>query len=226
MTSTQPKSAGAFVTWMRQVYHPIGFRKGYNFTLWFIFAGAFFGFSLSRLQYLHYGSFCNENSSPGNGAAPGECYNFDNHIVERVGLVLHLATILPAGILVVLQFVPAIRYKALVFHRVNGYLILLLSLASTIGVFMLARHAFGGGIDNQTISGFLSILFIGSLTLAYVNIKRLQIEEHRAWMLRAWFYVRPFDFEVVFPTDEADPNGTRRPRSSPFGLYCSSARSS
>ena len=29
---------------------------------------------------------------------------------------------------------------------------------------------------------------IVSLLLAYINIKRLQIDQHRAWMLRAWVY--------------------------------------
>ena len=26
--------------------------------------------------------------------------------------------------------------------------------------------------------------------LAWINIKRLQIDQHRAWMMRAWSYVR------------------------------------
>jgi uncharacterized membrane protein YozB (DUF420 family) len=54
---------------------------------------------------------------------------------------------------------------------------------------MIARHAFGGGLDNQTWTGFASVLFVGSLAIAYWNIKRLRIHQHRAWMIRAWFYV-------------------------------------
>ncbi|KAM0812076.1 putative Microtubule associated protein [Seiridium cardinale] len=53
---------------------------------------------------------------------------------------------------------------------------------------MVTRHSFGGGIDVQSSIGALSILFLSAGFMAYVNIKKLQIEEHRAWMLRAWVY--------------------------------------
>lgn len=102
---------------------------------------------------------------------------------------VHLATILPAALLVLLQFIPAVRHRFTLFHRINGYLVVLLALLSTAGVFMIARTSFGGSMANQTFSGFVSIAFIGSLAMAYINIKRLQIEQHRAWMLRGWFYV-------------------------------------
>ncbi|KAL8987239.1 MAG: hypothetical protein Q9169_008718 [Polycauliona sp. 2 TL-2023] len=36
--------------------------------------------------------------------------------------------------------------------------------------------------------GVLAIMTTGGATLAYINIKRLQIDQHRAWMLRTWFY--------------------------------------
>lgn len=97
---------------------------------------------------------------------------------------------MPAAFLATLQFVPAIRHKIILFHRINGYIIILLVLVANAGALMIARHAFGGGMDVQAAVGVLAILTTGSLVLAFVNIKRLQIEQHRAWMLRAWFYVR------------------------------------
>lgn len=36
--------------------------------------------------------------------------------------------------------------------------------------------------------GVLAISSLGSAVLAYYNIKVLQIDQHRAWMLRAWTY--------------------------------------
>ena len=170
---------------MRKLYNPIGFTKGYNFTLFFIFAGAMLGFILARFQYLSYnGVFCGGN--PQNF----DCYYYDRSSVEKAGIIIHLAAILPAGFLACFQFVPAIRHKAILFHRLNGYVILFLSLVSTAGALMIARHAFGGGLDVQVVVGVLAIVFIGSLGLAYYNVKRLQLEQHRAWMLRGWFYVR------------------------------------
>ncbi|KAM0186391.1 hypothetical protein ACHAPI_011687 [Fusarium lateritium] len=41
----------------------------------------------------------------------------------------------------------------------------------------------------QTVSGAASIMFIVCMILAFINIKRLQLEQHRAWMLRGWIIV-------------------------------------
>ena len=175
---------------MRKVYNPVGFGKGYNFILWLLFAGALMGFALSRFFYLSYnGVFCSSGPSKvGNHAAPGECWQYSTKDLYKIGIQIHLYTIIPAAFLVCFQFVPLIRYRALLFHRLNGYLVILLSLAGTVGALMIGRIAFGGGIEIQTIVGVNAILFLGSLALAIYNIKRLQIEQHRAWMLRAWFY--------------------------------------
>jgi uncharacterized membrane protein len=54
---------------------------------------------------------------------------------------------------------------------------------------MIARRAFGGGIETQAGVGLLSIITLASLGLAINAIKRLRIDQHRAWMLRCWFYV-------------------------------------
>ncbi|KAL0933763.1 uncharacterized protein CTRU02_210562 [Colletotrichum truncatum] len=174
--------ANAFVAIARKLYNPLGFAKGYNFVLHFIFFGALMGFTLARFQYLSFSTFCGED-----GAAPGECFYYRKHI-EKIGIKLHLAGILPASFLACFQFVPVIRHKALLFHRVSGYAVIILSFVGTAGIFMFLRNAFGGGIETQAGVGLMSIMFIASITMAYINIKRLQIEQHRAWMLRAWFY--------------------------------------
>ncbi|KAG7423980.1 hypothetical protein Forpi1262_v014959 [Fusarium oxysporum f. sp. raphani] len=38
----------------------------------------------------------------------------------------------------------------------------------------------------QTVTGAASILFVTCMLLAYINIKKLQLEQHRAWMIRGW----------------------------------------
>lgn len=106
-------------------------------------------------------------------------------------MMMHLVTIIPSCILAFFQFIPIIRHKLILLHRINGYLVILLSLAGTAGALMITRHAFGGGLDTQTGLGLLNIMFVSSIVMVYMNIKRLQIEEHRARMLRAWFYVSP-----------------------------------
>ncbi|KAL8787070.1 MAG: hypothetical protein Q9213_002412 [Squamulea squamosa] len=177
----EEKPPNGFVRFLRKVYKPLGFQKGYNALLWLIFGGGFFGFILARLQYLSVGGKFKEGSSP------GEWYYLrGGH--ERVGITLHLVTIIPLGFLLVFQFIPWIRYNALLFHRINGYIIILLLLVSNVGALMIARHSFNGEFETQVWIGLLAIMTTGSVILAYVNIKRLQIDQHRAWMLRTWFY--------------------------------------
>ncbi|KAI5275059.1 hypothetical protein E4T47_01822 [Aureobasidium subglaciale] len=207
MTNTSArdsKPANGFVRAMCRVYNPLGFSKGYNAVLadcWrkaFLALGYLFGFTLARLQYLSYnGVFCNANSSGGTGAAPGECYYYlqvpfkspswmqrDADSVE--GMKLHLFTIIPASLLVVLQFIPVIRHKVILFHRINGYAIVILSLVSNAGTIIITRHAFGGEFATQTWTGAMVILTTVGYIMAWVNIKLLQIDQHRAWMLRTW----------------------------------------
>ena len=54
---------------------------------------------------------------------------------------------------------------------------------------MIARISFGGSLDTQLWVGVVAIAVMSSTVLAWVNIKRLQIDQHRKWMLRVWFYV-------------------------------------
>ncbi len=142
-------------------------------------------------MYLDFtGTFCPSASQGATGAAPGECYYYTRFSQYKIGILMHLGCILPSALLAIVQFVPVVRHKWVLVHRLNGYLVLLLFVLSTVGALMIARHAFGGGLDTQACVGTLGIGCLVSFVLAWVNIKRLQIEQHRAWMLRGWFYVR------------------------------------
>jgi Predicted membrane protein (DUF2306) len=147
-----------------------------------VFAGAMVGFSLARLVYLDLpGQFAK-------GASPGEWFWYQSGHY-RVGITLHLGCILPAGLLLGWQFVPVIRHKAIWFHRINGYIVTTLILVSHVGVVMIARRSFGGDPSLQAAFGLLALATTWSLALALYNVKRLQIDQHRAWMLRTMFYL-------------------------------------
>ena len=75
-----------------------------------------FGFSLSRLQDFNYDDLFSKQ------IIPGYMYHFHKGSI-RVGMILHLAGCLPAGLLMVLQFLPVIRHKYMIFHRINGYFV-------------------------------------------------------------------------------------------------------
>lgn len=180
MTLRNPNpNPNAFVRSMRHIYNPIGFQKGYNFILFFIFAGALFGFALARASYM------NVTANFYNSAAPGEAYWYRQDWY-KIGIHIHLLTCIPASLLAVFQFVPVIRYKVILFHRINGYVVTILLIITNVGALMIARRAFGGTLATQAAVGFMAIATTISSVLAYINIKCLQIEQHRAWMLRTW----------------------------------------
>src|SRR5690349_7305337 len=141
-----------------------------------------FGFSLSRLEYFDYDGIFARNMKPG--------YWYIYHAgLHRVGMIMHLATCLPGGLLMVLQFVPRIRQKYTLFHRLNGNLVVALFIISNLGAcLMLGHNETGQRMGAQTSEGFLVIITTIAMGLAYWNIKRLQIDLHRAWMLRAMVY--------------------------------------
>lgn len=180
MASTIPYAAKAKIL-IEKTSHAIGFQKLYNLTFFIIFAGALLGFSLARTPYLNVnGTFLSE-------AAPGEAFYYRQRLYN-IGIHIHLVCIIPAGLLAVVQFIPVVRHKLLLLHRINGYIVVLLLLTANAGALMIARRAFGGTLATQAGVGVLAIATTGSAVLAYISIKRLRIDRHRAWMLRCWFY--------------------------------------
>lgn len=53
---------------------------------------------------------------------------------------------------------------------------------------MIIPIAAGGSPSTQVALGLLGAMTTVSVVLAYINIKRLQIDQHRAWMIRTWVY--------------------------------------
>ncbi|EEQ33259.1 hypothetical protein McanMca71_006512 [Microsporum canis] len=173
--------AESFLQGFSTLHNSIGYKKGYNFILWFIFAGALLGFTLARFSFLNFDIF--EHDS-----VPGQWY-FTRMGRDRVGLLLHLAAVLPCGILVIFQFIPIIRHKWILIHRINGYIIFILLLISHAGALMIMEHSFGGGVDIQSAVITVVIACTVSFCLALYNIRCKQLEQHRAWMLRTMFYM-------------------------------------
>jgi len=104
-------------------------------------------------------------------------------------MIMHLAGTLPAGLLMVLQFTPIIRYKSILFHRINGYICIILLIFGNVGAAIALRHNDNGTrIAAQSCEAFLVIITTIGMALAWWNIRRLQIDQHRAWMLRSMFY--------------------------------------
>ena len=61
MNTDNLNQPNAFVRYARKLYNPLGFKKGYNFTLFFIFGGALLGFVLARFQFMNVdGTMCSQ----------------------------------------------------------------------------------------------------------------------------------------------------------------------
>ncbi|ROT42962.1 hypothetical protein SODALDRAFT_288677 [Sodiomyces alkalinus F11] len=143
------------------------------------------GFSLSRLPDLDYDGHFKEKFA----LIPGYWYYFSQGHY-RYGMLIHLATVLPAGILMVFQFTPIIRHKFLLFHRINGYVVSLLTVISNLAAFVIIRHPQGGNrVTSHAVETLMGIITTVGVVLAVYNARRKQIDQHRAWMLRTMFYM-------------------------------------
>lgn len=177
---SQEMSLGKHQRRWQKTYGAMGFKKGYNMPLFIILAGAMFGFCLARTEYFSTANFVE-------GSAPGEWYWYQSGHY-RIAIFMHIGSVIPAGLLMVWHFLPIIRQRLLIFHLINGYVVILLLLIGVASALMLTRRSFGGEPVTQAGMGTLAIIIIVSLAMAYYNIKRLQIDQHRAWMLRAAVY--------------------------------------
>ncbi|KAL6923892.1 hypothetical protein FSST1_001166 [Fusarium sambucinum] len=165
----------------------LGFSDTRSFILTSIFAGILFLFSTLQLPYIDIDRvFCAEIP----WAVPGECYLFKRPGLMRDSLFVHLITFLPAGTLVCLQFVPILQLpKYARLHRVNGYLVLSLSAIGIATALVLSEEAMGGPVSNRFGTLILATTISTALVKAMIAIKSGKIQEHRAWMLRGWFYI-------------------------------------
>ncbi|KAL8857755.1 MAG: hypothetical protein Q9178_005655 [Gyalolechia marmorata] len=140
-------------------------------------------FSLLRLPYLRLDAVLSRS------VAPGDWFYYRAGWY-RYAIAIHLFAILPVGILMIPQFIPNLRSKKFItYHKLNGWIIWCLVCVGNIGALMVMRRAFGGGVDSQSIVVTLVIMTQFGIGMAYYNIKRHQIDQHRAWMLRTMFYL-------------------------------------
>jgi hypothetical protein len=74
-------------------------------------------------------------------------------------------------------------------HRAIGYTVISLVAVSIMGTLIVARHCFGGDIATQAGIFTLAFMTDTAMFLAWWNIKKLQIDQHRKWMIRAMVWM-------------------------------------
>ncbi|KAG8853048.1 hypothetical protein FRB96_008426 [Tulasnella sp. 330] len=120
--------------------------------------------------------------------APGDWFWY-RQTYYQIGMQLHLATVLPSGILSAFQFVPALRNKYRAVHRISGRVAFTLLYISMIGAVMIAPRSIGGAISVQAIVGTLCVMTGYSVFRSWTSIRHRRIADHRRWALRAMFYM-------------------------------------
>ncbi|KAG8730695.1 hypothetical protein FRC12_020121 [Ceratobasidium sp. 428] len=117
----------------------------------------------------------------------GEYFNFRIPL-NKAFFWTHLAAAIPGGLLAAIQFVPRIRARAINLHRNVGKVVNVLSFVSTLAGWGMARVSLGGDLSTTSCVYLLGVLVLWSVVKSWVAIRRLQLDEHRTWIIRAWSY--------------------------------------
>lgn len=83
------------------------------------------------------------------------------------------------------QFSEKLRTRRTKLHRVVGKIYLIAVAFAGIAGFYLALDANGGWIAQMGFT-LMSIFWLATSLLAYLTIRKLKIDEHRAWMIRSY----------------------------------------
>ncbi|RDL33308.1 uncharacterized protein BP5553_08747 [Venustampulla echinocandica] len=166
-----------------------GFTKTSSLIYFLLTTGVFAVFCISELRWLNYG-----NREEGGwwlewrGARTvGEAYWFREPTM-KLGIQLHLWSVIPAGILLPLQFLPIMRRKYMYLHKISGKFLFVALMMGNITAIKIGPRSFGGSFDLQCFVWALSTAITVSIYKAWSGIRNLHIDQHRVWVIRCWAY--------------------------------------
>ncbi|KAG9083744.1 hypothetical protein FRC06_004385, partial [Ceratobasidium sp. 370] len=156
----------------------LGFGERFSLLFFFIFGGTLFGFCFARVVMMI-------PSNVETMTVPGEWYWYRQPLFKPC-ISIHIYLNIIAGVFAVFQFIPMIRRRKIILHRVNGYFVLSTLLPATVAGAIVARRAFGGELNCQA-----AFYTVGSMTgfaalMGISNVRKTR--KHRKWMLRTVSY--------------------------------------
>jgi len=163
----------------RSVSWILGFRDKYSLLNCFIWGGALVGYCLARSPTMNPAKIANL-------LVPGEWFWFA-HPVYKINLFIHIYLTTIGGIGAVLQFLPAIRRRNVIIHRLNGYGVLFCLIVGNICGAIVGRRSFGGELNVQSAYYILGIMVVYAGLMGAYNVKK-DTRRHRKWMLRMVVY--------------------------------------
>ncbi|THU76583.1 hypothetical protein K435DRAFT_846544 [Dendrothele bispora CBS 962.96] len=168
-----------FLTVYRAFSGMLGFKEKYTLLCAFVSGGALLGFCLARAMMTD-GKIRRQQSPPGD-------YRWFDLKLYGISYAIHVYMAIVGGILVGLQFLPVIRRKFVLFHRLNGYFCVLLLIPGNIAGAIVARRSYGGEINQQAAWYLLTIMLTFAMVMGLLNVKR-NTRQHRKWMMRSVVY--------------------------------------
>ncbi|KAJ7730867.1 hypothetical protein DFH07DRAFT_158788 [Mycena maculata] len=165
----------------RSISWIFGFREKYSLINCFVWGGALVGYCLARSVTM--------NPHPARISivlAPGEWFWFQLPLY-KYNLFIHIYLTTIGGIFAPLQFLPAIRRRYVILHRLNGYGVLFCLIVGNICGSIIARRSFGGELNVQSAFYILGIMVVFSALMGIYNVKK-DTRRHRRWMLRMVVY--------------------------------------
>ncbi|PBK64884.1 hypothetical protein ARMSODRAFT_1087744 [Armillaria solidipes] len=153
----------------------VGFKQRWSLLICFFFGGALLGFCLFCARMM--------NFSLMQKYAPAGQWFWYSQKMMKVNYAIHIYTSVFGGIFALFQFLPAIRRRAVIVHRLNGYFVLILLIPSNVCGAIVGYRAYGGEINTQSMYYILGIASAGCLIIGYLNVKK-ETRQHRKFMLR------------------------------------------
>jgi len=163
----------------RSISWILGFKDKYSLLNCFVWGGALVGFCLAR----------SISMNPGRTASllpPGEWFSF-NQPLYKSSLMIHIYLSTFGGIGALFQFIPAIRRRKVIIHRLNGYGVLTCLIVANICGGIVGRRSFGGELNVQSGYYVMGLMVIVSGVVGIYYVKK-DTRRHRKWMLRMVVY--------------------------------------
>ncbi|KAF8607563.1 hypothetical protein BDV93DRAFT_541817 [Ceratobasidium sp. AG-I] len=156
----------------------LGFGEKFSLLFFILFGGALAGFCFARVLMMIPSNLEKET-------VPGEWYWYRQQMYKQC-VFIHVYLNIIAGVFAVFQFIPMIRRRKIILHRINGYFVLCNLIPATVAGSIVARRAFGGELNSQAAFFTVGSMIGFAAFMGISNVK--QTRKHRKWMLRTVSY--------------------------------------
>ncbi|KAB5595324.1 hypothetical protein CTheo_1196 [Ceratobasidium theobromae] len=174
-----PARSGRSKTVYFQLSAMLGFKERFSLTFFILFGGALLGFCLSRLMMLAPTNVVHKTVA-------GEWYWY-RQALYKPNIFMHIYMSILGGLLASLQFIPIIRRKKMILHRINGYIVFFTLIPGSVAGSIVARRAFGGDLNSEAAYYTLGFM-IGPAGMLGIYFARVNTALHREWMIRTMSY--------------------------------------